>query len=488
MIDKYKNLLITLISDQAIPNILFADYYQVKDNFILFVTTEKMIKDRKVEYILKALQLISQEGNFLEGQNYSIIKVNENSIKDLFIQVEDWLKDKNNIAILNNLEKIIVNVTSGTKLMSIGLYNFFADIIENINEKFNINIKNLEIIYLPVGENKILKLLENGKFIENMFEIKRRIRVSESCNAYGLEIINQDKLNKKADIAMKDKEISKFIIENYYGKFEHFLSFLYKEFFTKDSQTDKSIFDKYNSIKNNNNKHKNKNLIVEKKFIDFSMTYNINKHDKDNSLTDAEILVKLIIDLFNFDKFKIKGSKYINIDAEYNENDGHKNKLIISGKLSLQDVEFLRGGWFEEFCFNEINDLKKDGLIDDVILNAEIKSFDTNANNEFDILFTAQNNFYIAECKSLSQENDKQTDILYKISALRQEFGLTITSFLVSLAKDNILDKSKKDSVCIKESLQDRAKQLKCKIINPDDITNLKTVLKNFLNTQANNI
>jgi len=50
-----KKILVSLVSEQTIPNILIAAYYRPDDFW--FVSTERMEKERRVEYIENTLKL-----------------------------------------------------------------------------------------------------------------------------------------------------------------------------------------------------------------------------------------------------------------------------------------------------------------------------------------------------------------------------------------------------------------------------------------------
>lgn len=143
----------------------------------------------------------------------------------------------------------------------------------------------------------------------------------------------------------------------------------------------------------------------------------------------------------------------------------------IEKMLTKYEVRFLTGDWLSDFCYNEISKLS----IDNCITGIELVS-PKGADNEFDVLFTKDNALYIVECKSLKQEHDKDADILYKISALQQDFGLKVDGFLVSTAR-NIIDKQ----CSIKEHIIRRSKQCKTEVIHPDDIKNLGLWIKNHV-------
>lgn len=132
----------------------------------------------------------------------------------------------------------------------------------------------------------------------------------------------------------------------------------------------------------------------------------------------------------------------------------------IEKTIPNHEIRFLTGDWLSDFCFNEILSLS----VDDCVTGIELIS-PKGTDNEFDVMFTKDNALYIVECKSLRQIHDKDTDILYKISALQHDFGLRVDGFLVSTSR-NILS----DMGNIKEYILKRADQCKTKVIHPDEI------------------
>ena len=141
---------------------------------------------------------------------------------------------------------------------------------------------------------------------------------------------------------------------------------------------------------------------------------------------------------------------------------------------------YVTGGgcsFFWVFCFNGVSDLVGKG-IDDVVINLKLKKEQNE--NEFDVMFTKDNALYFVECKSLDQEKDKETDILYKIGALQKEFGLRIESFLVSTSPHILKDGE------IKLSLQSRAEQFKTTIIPPSEVMNFKNFIVQKLKLKEN--
>lgn len=123
-------VLICLVSEQTIPNVQFIKWY-CKDNIqkmrILFLSTRDMEKREKSKHIQAGLALIDK---FLE---YEVITTDENDIAATTEIFEKYFCE-------NRFYKTVVNITGGTKLMSLAAYQFF------------IKRENTEIYYQPIGK------------------------------------------------------------------------------------------------------------------------------------------------------------------------------------------------------------------------------------------------------------------------------------------------------------------------------------------------
>lgn len=142
----------------------------------------------------------------------------------------------------------------------------------------------------------------------------------------------------------------------------------------------------------------------------------------------------------------------------------------ISKRLNKLETCFITGDWLSDYCFETLTRLK----VDDCVTGIEL--IDKHGNpNEFDVMFTKDNTLYTIECKSLKQKGDKDADILYKIAALQDNFGLRVRSFLVSTSREQLLDRRKNK---IKEHLVRRARQFQTEIIHPEDIVDFSSWIK----------
>ncbi|MHB1661176.1 MAG: Card1-like endonuclease domain-containing protein [bacterium] len=463
------NLLVSLISDQTIPNVLCIDYF--RPDALLMVSTDRM--GEKIDFIVGGLKKISKDFDFSEEKgNLWIINVNPESPADVEGKIENWFEDyKNKHG--NRFDEIIANVTGGTKMMSLGLYNAVKASVDSTAKKS-------KIVYIPINTNRIVDLSENcagSKNCEPSSDVIRRLNIIQYLESNGIRLISQnddifnDGFNDSYEpvrLALHTIDVSRFIMQNY-ESLKSFLASLFHEL-------------------------KTSNLPFNKKNKPYPIDIYCIFSDE-----NQETSIKLIKELFNFHYLKhltaspsISKNKNlkVNIAVEITEPisvhhyiDGNKNLNVnIKGEIAKHEFEFLTGGWLERFCFNELYELKEQGIFNDIGINARVRnaSKGKEAENEFDVLFTYNNNLYMVECKSLNQGHDSETDILYKISALQADLGrLTTKSFLASTASENIMDKNNPGE--IKETLVKRAKLLNCSIIIPSDLINIREQLKKEL-------
>ncbi|MGC8764842.1 MAG: hypothetical protein ACP5QT_03050 [Brevinematia bacterium] len=105
------NILISLISEQPIPNVLFIKERQDEVDNFYFLTTEEM---ERRDILINIL---------------NVCKIEENKIKKIIIpkyeidEIQKILQSE-----FNNIpNKFIVNITGGTKTMSLEVYSFFKE-------------------------------------------------------------------------------------------------------------------------------------------------------------------------------------------------------------------------------------------------------------------------------------------------------------------------------------------------------------------------
>lgn len=151
------NILVSIISEQLVPNYLFI----------------KEMGDGVDEHIL-----ISTTAMEMKGLSDRLIKI-ANLVKfQKVIVIEDSLeniKDQLNSLKLPSDNRYILNLTGGTKIMSIGVYRFFEDF-------------NHESYYLTLGRNTYKRIFPKNQDRET--KIKYKMSVIEYFGAYGFDVKN----------------------------------------------------------------------------------------------------------------------------------------------------------------------------------------------------------------------------------------------------------------------------------------------------------
>jgi hypothetical protein len=145
----------------------------------------------KVASILKALNRL---GLIYNENNSAKIVVHEDSILDCHRKIDNWIQGKED-------SEFVINLTCGTKIMSIAAYEYFKDFSS-------------KMIYIPIPKNEFIVPFPK-KSPGKPTEFDLRLSVIEYLTAYGLEVINESKLKNYSEDALKKKELSEYIIKNY---------------------------------------------------------------------------------------------------------------------------------------------------------------------------------------------------------------------------------------------------------------------------------
>jgi hypothetical protein len=302
---------------------------------------------------------------------------------------------------------------------------------------------------------------------ETEIPITRSLSILEYCKAYDVDLNNFKSLEIYKKRAVEDEAFAKWIMGNYFddeSDHDTVMEYILSEFFIK--------------LQIYRNERKQKDKLANGAQIQVELEFIYPPNNKLNLDGNTEKYIQTIKKFFDFDKIK----KYLAISEIIQENNENKEtKIKISGNIDKVIVDFLTGGWLEEFCFNEVNTLKEAGVVDDAVLNPVIVKKD-GTENEIDVMFTSSNKIYMIECKSLQQEHDMNSDIFYKIFSIQDKVGrLAAKSFLVSTTTRNILIKDKVikrlQEMPLKDSVLKRAKDLNTIVIHPAFIKNLKDEL-----------
>ena len=104
------------------------------------------------------------------------------------------------------------------------------------------------------------------------------------------------------------------------------------------------------------------------------------------------------------------------------------------GSLQSYEIEYLTGGWFEEYVYALIK-----GVLhpDDITMGVHISNGIIKHNNELDVCFMKGNKLFVIECKTGVSSESFFNEIVYKVCALKEVLLGTSNSYIFSLKKDH---------------------------------------------------
>ena len=104
------------------------------------------------------------------------------------------------------------------------------------------------------------------------------------------------------------------------------------------------------------------------------------------------------------------------------------------GVLLKSEIEYLTGGWFEEYVYYLV---KKYIKPQDLALGVHISRQGIKHNNELDVVFTKGNKLFVIECKTGVQTERLFNEIVYKLCAISEALlGVSCFSYIFSLKHD----------------------------------------------------
>lgn len=160
-----KKVLVSILSDHLVPNYLFIKEMRGQYNELLFIGTP----------YTESKAIATHLENALENRKSNIKKVILESD-----QYQEGVQSLENISLPNDVQ-YIVNLTGGTKIMSLIVYDFFR----KLNSSF---------YYIPIGKNTYCNIEE-----ENMHALQYRISLREYLTLYGLHYECDNTLLKDAE-------------------------------------------------------------------------------------------------------------------------------------------------------------------------------------------------------------------------------------------------------------------------------------------------
>lgn len=160
-----KKVLVSILSDHLVPNYLFIKEMRGQYNELLFIGTP----------YTESKAIATHLENALENRKSNIKKVILESD-----QYQEGVQSLENISLPTDVH-YIVNLTGGTKIMSLIVYDFFR----KLNSSF---------YYIPIGKNTYCNIEE-----ENMHALQYRISLREYFTLYGLHYECDNALLKDAE-------------------------------------------------------------------------------------------------------------------------------------------------------------------------------------------------------------------------------------------------------------------------------------------------
>lgn len=108
---------------------------------------------------------------------------------------------------------------------------------------------------------------------------------------------------------------------------------------------------------------------------------------------------------------------------------------VENGILQHGELDYLTGGWFEEYVYYLIKAVLHP---DDIAIGVHIDGCtEIKHNNELDVCFIKNNQLFVIECKSGINSDSMFNEIVYKVCALKEVLlGIDCHSYIFSLKKD----------------------------------------------------
>jgi len=338
-----KKMLISLVSEQVIPNILFIKEFRTDIDKFLFISTNFMEKKKKVFSIKQSLQLKNEQCKTIVVDGDSIDDIIEKMGKEDFENVE-----------------IIINATGGTKIMFHSIYSYFS------------KLKSCKIYYLPLGKSNFQELYPNNK---NVIEVEQELNLQEYFVAHNCFIRpKQEDIDFDIDII---KKLKNFMLSDNNPKF-------IAKFFNEVGIIigEKTILEIYNQAG------------IKKNIPDFTVVSKFCKQIGVEKITEQfrNLIIYQWLEYYTY--------------------------LMVKKELLLEDDQIMMG---LEFSSNENSSEK----------------------NELDVAFIYKNKLHIIECKTGLKGNDNKSkipEIVYKLQAIRSNFGINASGIIVTtesiLARD----------------------------------------------------
>lgn len=105
------------------------------------------------------------------------------------------------------------------------------------------------------------------------------------------------------------------------------------------------------------------------------------------------------------------------------------------GTLNKREIEYLTGGWFEEYVYYLV---KKQIKPQDIAIGVRISRSGVRHDNELDVVFMKGNKLFVIECKTGVQTERLFNEIVYKVCAISEALlGMSCYPYIFSLKRDD---------------------------------------------------
>lgn len=344
-------ILVSLVSEQVAPNVLLildAEFAGVER--YLFVSTAEMEEKNQVQHILTATNLPEEKVLTITVDAYDPRLIHAALAAQCSAEAGQY----------------IVNLTCGTKMMSLGMWSYFS------RPEFR-----AEFFYVSLGENSCRRVFPLEK--AEVVPLNYRFSLSTYLTAYGISEqenplpyqrlpelegrLFQDHLTARQPVASEPKPV---------WYFPNHLEFL---------------------------------------------RTNVKKPRR--PLPEVPLSVM---------PWTVDWLAYLNYPLQDEQ------------AINQHELRYLISGWFEHYVRGEICEQLN---LSTTAMASQIKLYRSGqpwkySNHEFDVMFLYRNRLYIVECKTAIRRNPAQTrrifnEALYRLAALKRDFGLNVSVALVLL-------------------------------------------------------
>ena len=163
-------ILVSIVSEQAIPNYLFIKEFQSCVDKFLFLSTDTMEKQKKTQLIWKTAGI----------DDKPIVKTNIS--EDILNQSIEKLNKLG----LSRDHQYLVNLTGGTKMMAIAVWRFFNQ------------FPNSRYFYVPINKGVYHELFEDKPSKETAFTYQ--VGINEYLQIYGIRYEHEDIVFNESEV------------------------------------------------------------------------------------------------------------------------------------------------------------------------------------------------------------------------------------------------------------------------------------------------